>query len=154
MAIDIVIYRRKFGESLEEAGSKPRVYYYRPVKAGGLRRLHLWGVGLAALTSNVNNAVADVDDTTQRAAARSMVALAMERWGCRSDPQHWHWEHLAADIETSLARSKCRQLGDAWMLATALLEREHRADHERAEPTLSAWAPEGRGRSGAGPKFS
>ena len=134
------IYRRKFGESLEEAGSKPRVYYYRPVKAGGLRRLHLWGVGLAALTSNVNNAVADVDDTTQRAAARSMVALAMERWGCRSDPQHWHWEHLAADIETSLARSKCRQLGDAWMLATALLEREHRADHERAEPNLSAWA--------------
>ena len=41
----------------------------------------------------------------QRAAARSGVALAMERWGCREDPNHCQWEHLIGAIEQFLKES-------------------------------------------------
>jgi hypothetical protein len=104
------IYRWKFGGELIEAHSKPRAYYYQPRGKGTQRRRHLWGVGLTALTTCVNNAIADVDDTAQRAATRSAVALSLEHWGCREDPQTWDWGHLVEELERSLRRTACKQL--------------------------------------------
>jgi hypothetical protein len=45
----------------------------------------------------------DVGVTQQRAAARSGISLAMERWGCREDPNRWQcWGHLTGAIEQYL----------------------------------------------------
>ena len=72
------IYRLKFGGRLQEPESKPRAYFYQQRGKGTYRRRHLWGVGLAAAVTCMNNCMADVEDTAQRAAARSSLALAME----------------------------------------------------------------------------
>ena len=133
------IFRRKFGYSLEEVQSKPRAYFYQARGKTAVRREHLWAVGLAAIATCFANAVADVEATPQRDAARSEIALAMERWGCCTDPGRWSWEHLAEAIELSLRRGSCRQLGDAWMLAIALLEKAHREEYEFQKPEASAW---------------
>eukprot|EP00966_Prymnesium_polylepis_P048685 1127124-Prymnesium_polylepis.1 len=66
--------------------------------------------------------MADAADTNQRAAARSAGVLAMERWGCRQAPDTWGWGHLVEELEGFLRRSPVKYLGDAWMLAKALLE--------------------------------
>jgi ribonuclease HI len=107
----------------------------------------LWDVGLTAIVTAVNNAVADVHPTPQRTAARSSIAAAMSRWGCRADPNRWDWTHLTDAIEARLRHDECRDVGDAWMLATALLEKEHRAEYrEREELSLvSMWEIKGGG---------
>ena len=64
----------------------------------------------------------DVTSTEYRAGARSAVALAMNRWGCRQDPNTWQWDHLAESLAKFLRGSKCRFLGDAWMMATLVAE--------------------------------
>jgi ribonuclease HI len=132
------IYRQKFGRSLRVSESTPRTFYYAE-RAGGSTRRHIWTVGLAALLSCINNAAADVAATPQRAAARSMIAAALERWGCRSDPGRWSWDHCADALESQLRRSKCRELGEAWMLATCLLERRYDEWWEAREPMCSEW---------------
>jgi hypothetical protein len=133
-----VIYRQKFGDSLKVAESTPRTFYYAE-REGGATRKHIWMVGLAALLSCVNNAAADVAATPQRAVARSMVAAALERWGCRTDPGRWKWTHCAAALESQLRRSKCRDLGEAWMLATCLLEEQHGSWWEARSKVCSEW---------------
>ena len=134
------IFRWKFKEEFADAQSKPRIYYYQARGKGRYQRRHLWAVALSAVTSCVNKAMADVTDTAQRAAARSAVALAMERWGCRTAPSKWDWQHLVPALEASLRRQPCKYLGDAWMLATALLEREHGLEWARRHDTRSRWA--------------
>ena len=134
------IYRQKFGGTHEEALSKPRAFFYQMRGAkGAARRQHLWGVGLTAIVSSFNSAMADVEDTSQRASARSTVALAMESWGCRSNPGTWSWAHLATKLEEVLKRGQCKMLGEAWMLATALLEAEHDISWVEGEGDRSAW---------------
>jgi hypothetical protein len=134
------IYRRKFGSSYEEAHSKPRVYYYAERGKGTVRRMHLWGVGLSAIATSMGAAMADVHDTNQRAAARSAIGLAMHRWGCRQDPNRWNWRHLSSALEDDLKRRKSKHLGDAWMLATTLLEEEHCRQWDESEGDRSKWS--------------
>ena len=74
----------------------------------------------------------------QRAAARLGVALAMERWGCREDPNRWQWGHLSGDIEQFLRVSPVKYLGDAWMLAQALAEEHPLAGDDRAAALAAA----------------
>ena len=131
------VYRSKFGRGFSEERSKPRAYYYQPKGGGGVRRKHLWAVGLEAIVTRFGAAMADPGDTPQRVAARSTLAMALERWGCRSDPGRWEWGHLTTALEASLKSAKCKQLGDAWMLATALLEGE--AATRWADDERSAW---------------
>ena len=64
--------------------------------------------------------------------ARSGVALAMERWGCREDPNSWQWGHLTGTIEQFLRESPVKYLGDAWMLAQALAEEQPLAGDDKA----------------------
>jgi hypothetical protein len=66
--------------------------------------------------------MSDVHDTDQRAAARSTVALALERWGCCCDPSRWDFSHLREDLFSSLRRAKCKLIGDAFLLACILFE--------------------------------
>jgi ribonuclease HI len=108
---------------------------------GGARqvRQHVWGAGLAAVSACVGAAMADVEDTPQRAAARSAVALAMERWGCRTNPNGWEWGHLAEALEAWLRTQKCKQLGEAWMLATCLLEQEEGERYKEEADMHSKW---------------
>jgi len=73
------------------------------------------------LSASVSAAMGDVGNTSVRAATRSAVALAMERWGCREDPNTWCWDHVSAAIEEFLRVSPVKYIGDAWMLAQALL---------------------------------
>jgi hypothetical protein len=136
------IFRRKFGGSLDGPNSKPRAYFYQARGPGMQRRSHLWSVGLRALVTCVSNAMADIEDTAQRAAARSAVALAMEAWGCRSDPgETWSWAHCAEKLEASLRKATVRQLGEAWMLVVVLLEEEHDLQWDAKEGTaeVSKW---------------
>ena len=134
------IYRRKFGTGFLEACSKPRAYYYQPKGGEGVRRKHIWAVGLEAVVTRLDTAAADLDDTPQRAAARSTIALALNRWGCRSDPNRWGWRHLTGALGDELRRSKSRQLGDAWMYAKSLLEDMEDARWTETEAGRSAWA--------------
>ena len=128
-----------FGEQREEPESKPRAFFYQQRGKGTYRRRHLWGVGLTAAVTCMNNCMADVEDTAQRAAARSSLALAMEGWGCREDPQSWNWDHMAGAMEEWLRKSNSKPMGVVWMMATSLLAREH----------LLQWsASEGADRSG------
>eukprot|EP00966_Prymnesium_polylepis_P315042 7279725-Prymnesium_polylepis.1 len=69
------IFNRKF----KHEGSAPRADLYERRPDGGWRRRHVWGMALAALKVAVDKAMADVPATGSRAAARSSVALAMER---------------------------------------------------------------------------
>ena len=84
------------------------------------------------------NAMGDVGDTQQRAAARSGVALAMEKWGCREVPNKWQWGHLTGAIEQFLRESPVKYLDDAWMLAQALAEEQPLAGDDTAAAFLAA----------------
>ena len=82
-------------------------------------RTHIWGVALASLASTFGQALADVHNTTQRAAARSALALALHQWGCRSDPSTWDWGHLKDALFERLENGKVKYLADAFMYALA-----------------------------------
>ena len=79
---------------------------------------------MASLKTAVDKAMADVAPTGARAAARSSVALALERLGCRSDTRWWKWGHLRDKLEAKLRKGGVRYLGDAWALATMVLDVE------------------------------
>ena len=84
-----------------------------------VHRTHLYAVAAASLTSTFSKAMADVHNSSQRAAARSALALAMHRWGCRQDPRTWTWLHLRDSIEAYLDSSEVHYLADAFMLHVA-----------------------------------
>ena len=140
------LFRAKFGKRLGITQSTPRAYYYdeaghfeRAHGKAGRTRQHIYAIGLSSLAACVGNAIADVSDTPQRTAARSMVACAMERWGCRQDPARWDWRHVVEAVETKLRKAQCKELGDAWLLATALLEGQHREHWAISEDAASKW---------------
>ena len=138
------IHARLFGAD----ASEPVVFkYLTPQLAldGRRGRLHMWAAGLEALYTTMCKAMADVHDTPQRRAARSAVALAMHRWGCRSDPARWEAEHIREALRASLEEAKSpRYLGDAFLLA--MLEFEAAAEPERSEQ--DAWGVQRRQRWG------
>ena len=114
------IFNRKF----KRDRSVPRAGLYERRADGSWRRRHVWGMALASLKTAVDKAMADVAPTGARAAARSSVALALERLGCRSDPRWWKWGHLRDKLEAKLRKGGVRYLGDAWALATMVLDGE------------------------------
>jgi hypothetical protein len=81
----------------------------------------------------------DVHPTPQRAAARSAVAAAMVAWGCREDPRHWEWEELLPAMEQDLRGRRCRDLGEAWLLAVGMAEKERRNHYDRTKASASAY---------------
>ena len=85
-------------------------------------RTHAWVFGLAALFVAINKALADADDTPQRAAARSTVALAMTKCVCMGYPLFGEIAHLGAALEQSLRLSKFKYIDDAFLLACVLFE--------------------------------
>ena len=65
---------------------------------------------------------ADVENTPQRAAARSTVALAMTKCVCMGYPLFGEIAHLGAALEQSLRLSKFKYIDDAFLLACVLFE--------------------------------
>ena len=87
--IEVTNKRFRDAESNQEPESKPRAYFYQFKGARARQRKHLWAVGLEAISAATGAALADVDATPQRNAARTSIALALEAWGCRGDPNKW-----------------------------------------------------------------
>ena len=122
-------YRRLFKRKFGMCESTPSVTFYPSAGAsatGKRARTHVWAIGVAALHAGVERAMADVHDTPQRAAMRSMVALTLERAGCCGDPALWDAGHMLEALEAKLRGSACRYLGDAWLLADALIAQASR----------------------------
>ena len=133
------MFARRFKKDFLTDGSTPRVYVYMDYGPKRRQRRHIWGVGLAALAAAVGGAMGDVHPTPQRAAARSAVAAAMVAWGCREDPRHWEWEELLPAMEQDLRGRRCRDLGEAWLLAVGLAEKERRNHYDRTKACASAY---------------
>ena len=120
-----VMWRRVFARTFSKGrlGTKAALYTDGEHTVGqGSLRTHAWVWGLAAIFSAGSKAMADVENTPQRAAFRSALALSLSKWGCVGDWNWWDWSYLAPAIEDSLRLSSCRFLGDAYMLACALFE--------------------------------
>eukprot|EP00966_Prymnesium_polylepis_P289453 6686128-Prymnesium_polylepis.1 len=66
---------------------------------------------MAALIANSAKALADVEDTEQRAATRSALGLAAERAGCREDFNTWDFSYLAEALKSKLRLEKARLPG-------------------------------------------
>ena len=107
----------------------------------------VWAQGMASLYATVNKAMADVEDSQQRRAARSMVALAFHRWGCREDPNTWDFRYLREALQSKLdePRARVRYVGDAFMLAMLLFDGaamqadKHDAEGRRRQELQGWW---------------
>ena len=158
-------WRKIYNAKCRRARSSPRAQLYQShAKAAGqpgaMARVHLYELGLVAIYSNFNKALGDLEDTSQRAAVLSAIALSMERWGCRSDPNRWQVGHLVEELESFLRREEVKYLGDAYLLALAVFEngplddpdsweRWMRGDGNRPIAARSFDPPEGRWVAGA-----
>ena len=135
-------WRSIYGMQYRRVRSAPRAPLYskgsKALDGGRTLRTHLWSTCLTSISSAMANAMGDVGDTQQRAAARSGVALAMERWGCREDPNRWQWGHLSGAIEQFLKASPVKYLGDAWMLAQTLAEEQPLEGNDKAAALAAA----------------
>lgn len=119
-------WRAIYNRNAARCRSAPRAQLYTPVRAvGGYKgvsgRQHIYALGLSAVYAAFSKALGDVEDTTQRAGTRSALALAMETWGCRSNPLQWCWDDAANEIERFLEESPVKYLADAYMLACSRL---------------------------------
>ena len=115
------IFRAAFNRFFGRAASSARVPLYAERPRGGRLRTHCWGVALASLYTVVTECISEPRASQQRMAARSAVAAALARWGCRTEPGRWNWAHLRAPLERSLGQGRVRYLGDAWMLAALVV---------------------------------
>ena len=142
-------WRAIYGAKFRRVRSAPRAPLYskgsKALDGGRTLRTHLWSTCLTSISAAVAAAMGDVGDTQQRAAVRSGVALSMEKWGCREDPNRWRWGHLTENLEQFLKESPVKYLGDAWMLAQSLAEGHTLAGDEKAA-TLAAARVMQRGR--------
>ena len=95
----------------------------------GVRR-HLWAISCSAFYAAFTRALADRADTSQRAAARSALALSLSRWGVQGDPRLASWHHLNDVLEKRL-RGQRKYLGDIYMFISSLIQGdEARGTHE------------------------
>ena len=118
-------WRRVFNKKTKRDESTPVCLLYEGgggTESEGNKRRHLWTISCTALYVSFTRAMADMADTSQRAAARSSLALSMSRWGCQGDPQTYQWEHMLAAMEQTLKGKGTRYLGDAFMLIAGLLK--------------------------------
>ena len=117
-------WRRVFNRKMRRDASSPACTLYEG--GGGTStgaRRHLWAIGCSAFYAAFTRALADRADTSQRAAARSTLALSLSRWGAQGDPRLFSWRHLEEALERRL-RGKHKYLGDIFMFISSLVQGE------------------------------
>jgi ribonuclease HI len=120
-------WRKMFNRKARRDSSTPVCLLYEG--GGGTEtatRRHLWAIGCSAFYSAFTRALADRADTSQRAAARSALALSLSRWGIQGDPRLASWRHLSGALERQL-RDGRGYLGDTFMFISDLIRDEHEA---------------------------
>jgi ribosomal protein S18 acetylase RimI-like enzyme len=132
-------FRAAFNSRFGRAASTARLPLYVARGARPRLRTHVWAIALGALYASVTECLSERGDTQQRRAARSAVALALTRWGCRGDPSRWCWAHLASALEYSLEYAVVRYLGDAWMLAALLATADAATGEVDSSGPTSRW---------------
>ena len=118
-------WRKMFNRKARRDSSTPVCLLYEG--GGGTEagtRRHLWAIGCSAFYSAFTRALADRADTSQRAAARSALALSLSRWGIQGDPRLASWRHLSGVLEKQL-RDGRGYLGDTFMFISDLVRDEH-----------------------------
>ena len=120
-------FRKEFNRRFHRAHSTARLPLYVSFQGRKPLRVHAYTTAAASLHDAVNAAVSDSEDTMVRRAARSAVARAMCKWGCRGEPMDFRWGSKRAELQQALEGSRVRQLGEAWMLAAAIMD-GHLAD--------------------------
>lgn len=115
-------WRRCFNRFAKRDHSAHALSLYMPAATWKKGRVHLARWGLAALYATVGKLLADGTPSPAQAAVRSAIALAMYHWGCRRDPNTWRWGHLEEALRREVQQRGPRYVGDAWLLACALLE--------------------------------
>ena len=114
-------WRRMFNRKACRDATTPACLLYEGGGGATGGRRHLWAIGCASFYVSFTRALADVADTSQRAAARSALALSLSRWGAQGDPRLFSWGHLTSTLERHL-RGRQRYLGEAFMLISSLLQ--------------------------------
>jgi hypothetical protein len=114
-------WRRVFNKKAKRDSSSPACLLYEGGGSATGGRRHLWAIGCASFYVSFTRALADAADTSQRAAARSSLALSLSRWGAQGDPRLFSWRHLTSTLEKQL-RGRQRYLGEAFMLISSLLQ--------------------------------
>ena len=114
-------WRRMFNKKARRDATTPVCLLYEG--GGGVAggRRHLWAIGCASFYVSFTRALADAADTSQRAAARSALALSLSRWGVQGDPRLFSWRHLTSALERHL-RGRRRYLGETFMFISSLLQ--------------------------------
>ena len=79
-------WRRMFNKKARRDATTPSCLLYEGGGGAVGGRRHLWAIGCASFYVAFTRALADVADTSQRAAARSALALSLSRWGVQGDP--------------------------------------------------------------------
>ena len=115
-------WRRMFNRKARRDASTPVCGLYEGggCATKGVRR-HLWAIGCSAFYVAFTRALADRADTSQRAAARSALALSLSRWGVQGDPRLASWRHLSEVLEKQL-RGQHKYLGDIFMFISSLVQ--------------------------------
>ena len=114
-------WRRMFNKKARRDATTPSCLLYEGGGGTAGGRRHLWAIGCASFYVSFTRALADTADTSQRAAARSALALSLSRWGAQGDPRVFSWRHLTSALEKHL-RGRQRYLGEAFMLIASLLQ--------------------------------
>ena len=115
-------WRRVFNRKARRDASTPACLLYEEgggSESGGRR--HLWAIGCSAFYVAFTRALADKEDTSQRAAARSALALGLSRWGVQGDPRTFSWRHLNEKLERHL-KGQRRYLGEIFMFISSLVQ--------------------------------
>jgi ribonuclease HI len=135
-------WRRVFNRKARRDSSTPACLLYEG--GGGTvgeGRRHLWAIGCSSFYVAFTRALADREDTSQRAAARSALALGLSRWGVQGDPRTYSWWHLNEALERHL-KGRHKYLGESFMFISSLI-RDDDAPQENwrwtAEP--ETWDP-------------
>jgi hypothetical protein len=114
-------WRRMFNKKARRDATTPACLLYEGGGGAAGGRRHLWAIGCASFYVSFTRALADAADTSQRAAARSALALSLSRWGAQGDPRLFSWSHLTSTLERHL-RGRQRYLGEAFMFISSLLQ--------------------------------
>jgi hypothetical protein len=114
-------WRRMFNKKARRDATTPACLLYEGGGGAAGGRRHLWAIGCASFYVSFTRALADTADTSQRAAARSALALSLSRWGTQGDPRLFSWRHLTSALERHL-RGRRRYLGETFMFISSLLQ--------------------------------
>jgi len=125
------MYRRRFRQRFGvPPGTAVAQYYDSGV------RTPAWAVAAGTFYSVMTSRATDVEDLSRRRAARSAIARAAHKWGCRESIITWRCEHILPALREHVARSRVRDLGECWWLA--VLELGPAADELVAEAARKA----------------